>query len=118
MPTYCETSVDTQMAPGDGDVGPHYTERHDRTPTPVRTWVRTCMRLSVSQSCPIFPNTFSIYICVDHDHGTTHDHTLQLVSRTRIQDTTARHVRAVGLTTCLTVRHADWTTSTPRLKVQ
>ena len=33
MPTYCGTSVDTRMAPGDADVGPHYTERHDRAPT-------------------------------------------------------------------------------------
>ena len=32
MPTYCGTSVDTRMVPGDGDVGPHHTERHNRAP--------------------------------------------------------------------------------------
>ena len=38
MPTYCGTSVDTRMAPGDADVGPHYTERHDRAPTGLNVY--------------------------------------------------------------------------------
>ena len=32
MPTYCRVSVDTRMALGDGDAGPHHTERGDHTP--------------------------------------------------------------------------------------
>ena len=38
MPTYGGTSVDTRMAPGDADVGPHYTERHDRAPTGLNVY--------------------------------------------------------------------------------
>ena len=30
MPTYCGASADTRMTPGGDDVGPYYTERHDR----------------------------------------------------------------------------------------
>ena len=33
MPTYCGVSVDTRMAPGDGDAGPYHTERHNRAST-------------------------------------------------------------------------------------
>ena len=58
MPTYCGTSVDTRMAPGDADVGPHYTERHDHAPTGPNVCVRS-VRLSVSHrasECPIPPS--------------------------------------------------------------
>ena len=30
---YCGVSVDTRMAPGGVDAGPHHTEKHDRAPT-------------------------------------------------------------------------------------
>ena len=33
MPTYYGVSVDTRMALGEGDGGPHHTERGDHAPT-------------------------------------------------------------------------------------
>ena len=33
MPNYYGVSVDTRMALGDGDAGPHHTERRDHVPS-------------------------------------------------------------------------------------
>ena len=35
MPAYCGVSVDTRMALGDGDAGPHHAERRDHGTTPA-----------------------------------------------------------------------------------
>ena len=100
VPTYCDVSVDTRMAPGDGDAGPHHpssVERRSRgkwvqtapqehttlrgtiTPPPVRT----CMRLSVSDrasECPI-----SADIVVSRRHPGIHRHpTAQYVGNSAI----------------------------------
>ena len=66
MPTYCGTSVDTRMAPGDADVGPHYTERHDRAPTGLNVYETLGLspRLRVSLR-PASPSPGAIRISTD-----------------------------------------------------
>ena len=66
MPTYCGTSVDTRMAPGDADVGPHYTERHDRAPTGPNVYETLGLspRLRVSFR-PASPSPSAIRVSID-----------------------------------------------------
>ena len=67
MPTYRRTSVDTRVALGDSDGGPHTSLRGATTTPPVRT----CMRLSVSRrasECP--PGAIQVSTKAPHHVGT------------------------------------------------
>ena len=72
MPTYCGTSVDTRMAPGDADVGPHYTERHDRAPTGPNVY--ETVSLSVSHGASESQNILSADTFVSRRHPGIHRH--------------------------------------------